>query len=1179
MTIRELLVKIGARVDGFDKGLDTAERALDRWGDRLQRTGTKLSIGLTAPITAAAFAATKASIDFESAFKNVEKTVDAPVEAFAELKTGIRGMSQEIPIAATELANIAAIGGQFGVSTAGLLGFTRTVADLGVAIDGISAEQAAAEMAQIAKVTGTAEGEFRNMGSALVELGNKGNSTEGAILEFTQRLAGAGHLVGLTAPQIMGIGASMANLGLNAEAGGTAMSKVMSKIEAAVARGGSAVASFAQVAGMSAQAFSDAFRNDPIKAIEAFIDGLGRQKDAGKSLTLVLDDLEMKDTRLTDTLKRLAQSGGEMTKQVDLSTAAWHANAALTDEASKKYSSTENQLKLLKNQLKDAAITVGDVFAKRITDSSGSIHGFIVGLQDTANAFAGLNPRIQDAVIYTGGFLALIGPATFALGTVVKGLSGLVSVFGIAATTIAGVVGWLGSFQVAILAGEGALIGIGAKAIFVSESIGLLTLGLGWAAAAVGTFIGAWKLGGIIGEVTGLTDWIGKKLAGALYGVTPAQYEASRAAQKHADALKNQSGALQTTTGHGVNLMATLTPLKTAVDQNSIGFDRLGRSVSTAGAEAGEASEEFKKLFASLSGQDALAQATLWAQAITKIGGATKLTTDMQERARGVLQDLIDSYDALGKNVPPKLQALYDQLSKMPDLKLRIETNKEDARAEVERLHGSLQQWLQSRPLQLLLKADPNGVNLNATLEPFKKAVQSNLAKPGLFDNMMSNLGDTIRTQLGPTILQAFQGGGDVGKSIGGLLGGSIGETLGKKLGDKIGGTLGGVLGSVIPGLGTLLGGLAGSGISKLFGRLFGGDNKEKERLAAEAKKNEAALQSLTTALKGANTELGNLISKATGLGVLPQPLKDALQHLIAIGAVTPDVAAQFGLLANQTSVDFEKMQSVAETYGVDLASLGTQFQSARLHQSAEQIINDFDVLTRGGADVGGVLLGMSDEISALVVDSLKFGTDIPANMQPWITELLRAGLLTDENGQKITDVSALKFGDPIKTQWETITTALQAAADKLGEIAASIAGIPNQKVITIRAQYDDPGAPLGFGDPRNREDWGSDIPRFATGTLGVTGSYFANFGSGTLAQLDRYEAVVTPQQAPSFAAEVLGLDHATSGRGPSPRDMQPARDPAMLAALGELSTALRRLPKDVSYAAVEASALRGRKS
>jgi len=112
----------------------------------------------------------------------------------------------------------------------------------------------------------------------------------------------------------------------------------------------------------------------------------------------------------------------------------------------------------------------------------------------------------------------------------------------------------------------------------------------------------------------------------------------------------------------------------------------------------------------------------------------------------------------------------------------------------------------------------------------------------GWGESAFGGFGSFVKTQMGPAILSAFQGGGNVGKTVGGLLGEQITSGIAGKVGtalsSKLGSTIGGAIGSIIPGLGTLIGGLAGSFLGKGIGKLtslFGGDAKKKREENAAA--------------------------------------------------------------------------------------------------------------------------------------------------------------------------------------------------------------------------------------------------------------------------------------------------------------------------------------------------------
>jgi hypothetical protein len=95
-------------------------------------------------------------------------------------------------------------------------------------------------------------------------------------------------------------------------------------------------------------------------------------------------------------------------------------------------------------------------------------------------------------------------------------------------------------------------------------------------------------------------------------------------------------------------------------------------------------------------------------------------------------------------------------------------------------------------------------------------------------------------------------------------------------------------------------------------------------------------------------------------------------------------------------------------------------------------VLKDYEMMIDFGGDVGGVLFDMREEISKLTLDAKKFGTAIPAQFEPLVNELIRSGNLIDENGNAITDLAGIKFGDPIVSEFEKITNKLQELIDRL---------------------------------------------------------------------------------------------------------------------------------------------------
>src|SRR5690606_20478006 len=99
---------------------------------------------------------------------------------------------------ASELASLAGEAGALGVAARDIVDFTRVASQLGTTTN-LASEEAATALARFANIMDTrARGAFERMASTLVDLGNKGASTEAEITEMTLRIAGAGKTVGLT---------------------------------------------------------------------------------------------------------------------------------------------------------------------------------------------------------------------------------------------------------------------------------------------------------------------------------------------------------------------------------------------------------------------------------------------------------------------------------------------------------------------------------------------------------------------------------------------------------------------------------------------------------------------------------------------------------------------------------------------------------------------------------------------------------------------------------------------------------------------------------------------------------------------------------------------------------------------------------------------------------------------
>nr|DAR94592.1 MAG TPA: tail tape measure protein [Caudoviricetes sp.] len=383
-------IAIGGKVDkSLDKAMGTSESKLKAFKRQIRRldydfnkldkgfskiaglSGKTFSLIGRGALTAAGavqgigIASTMAGSKFESAFAGVKKTVDGTKKEYQGLKKEILSLTRILPSSGAELAGTMEIAGQLGIKKSALPDFTKTMANLDVSTN-MTAEEAATSFARFANITGMSDydkkgiSNYEKLGSTVVDLGNKFATTEQEIVEMGTNLSSTGKLIGLSAPEIMALGTALSSVGVEAEKGGSAMSKLFKKMQIAVETNNGMLAEFASVSGMSKSQFTEAFKGSAIGAMSKFLGGLNDTKRNGKSAIAVLNDMKLSEVRLSDTILRLANSSGNMEKAVQTANKAWEENTALTTEAGKRYETFESQIGLTKNAFSEMGIAIYD---------------------------------------------------------------------------------------------------------------------------------------------------------------------------------------------------------------------------------------------------------------------------------------------------------------------------------------------------------------------------------------------------------------------------------------------------------------------------------------------------------------------------------------------------------------------------------------------------------------------------------------------------------------------------------------------------------------------------------------------------------------------------------------------------------------------------------------------------
>lgn len=402
-------------VDEITKDMEQSLTPLQRTAMNMSRVASAAMVSAGAAlgtVAAGALVGVKGLIAFEDAFAGVRKTVDADEESLALLSDQIRNLATEVPIAANELARIGELGGQLGIGVESLEQFIDTVAKLGVSTV-LSTENAALALARlgaIANIPDEALGDFfERTASALVDLGNNFAATEDEIVTTVLRIATAAEQTGASTQDALAFATALQAIGVPAQAGGTAISRVFQEIERAIQNGDEQLQLFAEVAGAEMSEFARLFGEDSAMAVAKFIEGLGTAGDRGLKLQDILKKLNLSQRRTQLAINGLAAAGDLLTDTLETSRTAFDANIALNVEAAKKFTTTASQMQLLRNQFKEVTMSLGEELLPFVRQLIFTLQSLAQGIQTGAlKEIASLSTQII-------AFSAVVKAVSFAL--------------------------------------------------------------------------------------------------------------------------------------------------------------------------------------------------------------------------------------------------------------------------------------------------------------------------------------------------------------------------------------------------------------------------------------------------------------------------------------------------------------------------------------------------------------------------------------------------------------------------------------------------------------------------------------------------------------------------------------------------------------------------------------------
>ena len=372
-SLSSLNFRLTANIAPFRKGLNKAERAMDKFGRNMQRTGKNLSMKLTAPLAALGAVSFNVFKGFEAEMSKVKAVSGATAEEFKALSDNAKDLGASTMFTAREVAQLQTEFAKLGFTATEITKVTESTLAL--------AQASGSDLARAAEVAGST---LRAFGLDASETGRvadvmaKSFSSSALDMEhFANSMAFVAPVAksaGMSIEETSAMLAVLANAGIKGSKAGTALRRIISEI------------------GATGKPVSEALKDLASKGLN-LADAKDEVGRSAQSALLILSEG-------VDQIKPL-------TKEFENSAGA--ANAMATEMGDNALGAS----KRLESAMEGLGISIGEILAEGIVP-------MIESLAKLAGKLNKMSPSAKRTAVVFGLILAAIGPLMFLIGGLIR---------------------------------------------------------------------------------------------------------------------------------------------------------------------------------------------------------------------------------------------------------------------------------------------------------------------------------------------------------------------------------------------------------------------------------------------------------------------------------------------------------------------------------------------------------------------------------------------------------------------------------------------------------------------------------------------------------------------------------------------------------------------------------------
>lgn len=297
---------------------------------------------------------------YDEALTDAMKTTNLTKDEILDLSASLKQIDTKTP--QNELLALVRAGGKLGITgQEDLLGFARAADKINVALSEDLGGNAEAAITAIGKMTDIfslnddygIEQAMLKVGSVINELGMASTANEGYIVDFSKRLAGIAPNADISIDKILGLAATLDKYGQQSETSSTAIGQT---IMAMFKR----TETFAQIAGIPLEEFSELLKTDVNEALLKVLEGMQRGEGGLASVTAAMEEMHLNGQRAATVLGSLSKHTDELRSQQEIANKAFTAGTSLAEEFAVKNNSLTAELEKQRKAILENVVSLGE---------------------------------------------------------------------------------------------------------------------------------------------------------------------------------------------------------------------------------------------------------------------------------------------------------------------------------------------------------------------------------------------------------------------------------------------------------------------------------------------------------------------------------------------------------------------------------------------------------------------------------------------------------------------------------------------------------------------------------------------------------------------------------------------------------------------------------------------------